>query len=87
MGPGGRRHGMSALGFFVTATRWTTLSIEMAIELGCPCMSVDLVIMTKFICLRGSEFHPKGRVLGSRGACPKSFPSSKADKWLLCSLL
>lgn len=34
MGQGGRRHGVSALGFFVTATRWTMLSVEMATELG-----------------------------------------------------
>lgn len=40
VGQGGRRHGVSALGLFVTVTHWTTLSVEMAIELGCPCVSV-----------------------------------------------
>lgn len=52
VGQGGRRHGVSALGLFVTVTHWTTLSIEMAIELGCPCVLVALVIIKKFYLLK-----------------------------------
>lgn len=31
---------------------------------------MDLIVIKTFYLLKGSEFHPKGRVLGSREACP-----------------
>lgn len=55
---------------------WATVSTEM----GCTCLSMDLIIIQTLYLLKGSEFHPKGGVLRSREACP-SFPSSKD---LLC---
>lgn len=50
------------------------MSIEMATEESCTCLSMDLIIIQTFYLLKGSEFHPKGGVLGSREACPTSHP-------------
>lgn len=50
--------------------RWASVSVEMATEVGCACLSMDLIVIKTFYLLKGSEFHPKGRVLGSREACP-----------------
>lgn len=50
----GRRYRLCASPWIlVMVTRWTTVSVEMANELGCPHMSVDLALVKKFYLLQG----------------------------------
>ena len=53
VGQGGGRRGVSALRFFVAVTHWITLSVEVAIKLGCPHVSMDLIIVKKLYLLKG----------------------------------